>query len=171
MLPATPPVTGSRATDPRTIARANSPMDSSYVTLVQRARKAFDDHAWNDAAELWRSALLVDDRVGAHWLAMADAMYHAQRYREAVSAYERSIQLGALSAGDGGWKVARSYAQLGNAKQAARWVELARRARRAESRRKTSDDARDPRASLRVRLTSLAVRVTVEVAQLPQLPV
>lgn len=113
--------------------------DTSYSMLVRRARLAFEQRAWNDAAELWRSALLVDGSVGEHWAAMADAMYRAERYGEAVAAYQRAIQLGALPARAGALDVARAYAQLGNAKQAARWAELARRARDVGSRRTVGD--------------------------------
>jgi len=116
--------------------------DSSYASLVARARQAFEARAWNDAAELWRSALMENDAVGEHWVRMAESMYRAERYREAVSAYLRAIQLGAVPADEGALDVARAYAQLGNAKQSARWTELALRARSARSPREAAGEGR-----------------------------
>ena len=59
---------------------------SSHAVTVARARGAAREGAWNEAAELWRDALLLDDRVAAHWLAMGDALLNAERHREAAAA-------------------------------------------------------------------------------------
>ena len=96
--------------------------------IVQRARLASRRGEWNEAADLWRDALLVDDRVAAHWLAMGDALSRAERSREAVAAYQRAIQLDARLTRDGTRRVARAYARMGDDRQAVRWLELALRA-------------------------------------------
>jgi tetratricopeptide (TPR) repeat protein len=102
--------------------------DSEYVATVRRARAAVQRGEWSSAADLWRDALLLDGRVAAHWLAMGDALAHAERRREAVAAYERAMQLDAGLAREGSWNVALSYARMGDHRQAVRWLEQALRA-------------------------------------------
>ena len=99
--------------------------DTAYATLVQRAQLASRRGEWNEAADLWRDALLVDDRVAAHWLAMGDALSRAERSREAVAAYQRAIQLDARLTREGTRRVARAFARMGDDRQAVRWLELA----------------------------------------------
>jgi len=102
--------------------------DTAYVNTIQRARLAARRGEWNDAADLWRDALLADDRVAEHWLAMGDALSAAARHREAVAAYQRAIQLDARLTREGTTSVARAYARMGDDRQAVRWLELALRA-------------------------------------------
>jgi len=103
-------------------------LDTAYTNSVRRARLASQHAEWNDAADLWRDALLTDDRVAEHWVAMGDALSGAARHREAVAAYQRAIQLDARLAREGTTSVARAYARLGDDRQAVRWLELALRA-------------------------------------------
>jgi len=66
--------------------------------------------------------------VGAseQWIARGNELYASSRYRESIAAYERALQLRADGNADGAWNVARAYAQLGNRKQALRWLTHAR---------------------------------------------
>ena len=102
--------------------------DTAYAGVVQRAQLASRRGEWNEAADLWRDALLVDDRVAAHWLAMGDALSRAERSREAVAAYQRAIQLDARLTREGTRRVARAFARMGDDRQTVRWLELALRA-------------------------------------------
>jgi len=113
--------------DTRAVALTQA-IDTAYANTVQRARLAAQRGEWNDAADLWRDALLADDRVAAHWLALGDALSSAARHREAVAAYQRAIQLDARLAREGTTSVARAYARMGDDRQAVRWLELALRA-------------------------------------------
>jgi tetratricopeptide (TPR) repeat protein len=113
--------------DTRELA-TTSTLDTGYTSTVQRARLASRRGEWNDAADLWRDALLRDDRVAEHWMAMGDALSGAARHREAVASYQRAIQLDARLTRDGTTGVARAYARLGDDRQAVRWLELAFRA-------------------------------------------
>ena len=101
------------------------PMDVRAV--VVRARDAARHGDWNEAAELWRDALLMDGRVAAHWVAMGDALLNAERHREAVAAYQRAIQLDARYVERGTRAVALAYARMGDDRQAVRWLEQALR--------------------------------------------
>jgi tetratricopeptide (TPR) repeat protein len=99
--------------------------DSIHAATVRRARSAARAGAWNEAADLWREALLLDDRAGAHWLAMGDVLLNAERHREAAAAYQRAIQLDARLRERGTRGVARAYARMGDDRQAVRWLEQA----------------------------------------------
>ena len=100
-------------------------LDSAHAVTLRRARSAARDGEWNEAAELWREALLIDDRAGVHWLAMADVLLNAERHREAAAAYQRAIQLDARLRERGTRGVARAYARMGDDRQAVRWLEQA----------------------------------------------
>ena len=102
---------------------ASRVVDPTYELTVRRARIASRQGAWNEAAELWRDALLIDDREATHWIALGEALSRAERHREAVAAYQRAIQLDARLLRDGTARVARAYAQMGNDRQAVRWLE------------------------------------------------
>ena len=104
---------------------ATSALDTAYANTVRRARLASRRGAWNDAADLWRDALLTDGRVAEHWLALGYALSGAARHREAVAAYQRAMQLDARLTREGTTSVARAYARLGDDRQAVRWLELA----------------------------------------------
>lgn len=60
------------------------------------------------------------------WIARGHELYAASRYRESIAAFERGLQLRVDAGADGAWNVARAYAQLGNRKQALRWLTHAR---------------------------------------------
>jgi len=97
--------------------------DSVRAAAVRQARTATRDGAWNDAAELWRDALLLDDRTGADWLALGDVLVRADRHREAAAAYQRAIQVDARLTEVGTRGVARAFAEMGDDRQAVRWLE------------------------------------------------
>jgi len=101
--------------------------DSIRAAAVRQARTATRDGAWNDAAELWRDALLLDDRTGADWLALGDVLVRADRHREAAAAYQRAIQVDARLTEVGTRGVARAFAEMGDDRQAVRWLEQALR--------------------------------------------
>ena len=109
-------------------ADATPVRDTAYLNTVRRARLASHRGEWNDAADLWRDALLMNGRVAEHWLALGNALSGAARHREAVAAYQRAIQLDARLTREGTTSVARAYARMGDERQTVRWIELALRA-------------------------------------------
>jgi len=70
---------------------------------------------------------IPSSREPAVLVSEGEALYDAARYKEAAASFERAIQLGAARPHEAAWKVARSYAKLGNRKQALRWAEIAER--------------------------------------------
>jgi tetratricopeptide (TPR) repeat protein len=107
---------------------ASPAMDSTHELVVRRARVALREGEWMRAADLWRNALLMNERVADHWMAMGDALSGGGRYREAVAAYQRSIQLDPRVTRESTRRVARAFALMGNDKQAVRWLEQSLRA-------------------------------------------
>jgi tetratricopeptide (TPR) repeat protein len=99
--------------------------ESLHAVTVRRARSAARNGDWNEAAEQWREALLIDERAGADWLAMGDVLLNAERHREAAAAYQRAIQVDARLRERATRGVARAYARMGDDRQAVRWLEQA----------------------------------------------
>jgi tetratricopeptide (TPR) repeat protein len=58
-------------------------------------------------------------------VAEGHALFDAGRYKEAAASFERAMQAGVARPHEAAWNVARSYAKLGNRKQALRWAEIA----------------------------------------------
>ena len=78
------------------------------------------------ADDLLERALSSNTATPDQWNALGRAFYDARRYREAVASFERGMKLNTGVSSDGAWNVARAYAQLGNRKQALRWLAHAR---------------------------------------------
>jgi hypothetical protein len=72
------------------------------------------------------SAIAAQPGEGEEWVARANDLFRAERYKESIAAYQRSMQLRAPRAHESAWHIARAYARLGNAKQARRWLMHAR---------------------------------------------
>lgn len=93
--------------------------------LLQGARRALASREWARAAELYESALAGQAASAEHWRSFGEALCGDGRQREGVAAYERALQLGVDAPHRTAFDVARAYAQLGNRKQALRWIERA----------------------------------------------
>jgi tetratricopeptide (TPR) repeat protein len=63
--------------------------------------------------------------IPADWRKHGNALVAANRQREAIAAFEQALKDGGQDEGLSAWCIARSYAGLGNRKQALRWVEQA----------------------------------------------
>ena len=119
------PPAGAPRARPCPDCSASTATDSVRAATVRQARNATRDGAWNAAVDLWRDALLLDDRTGTDWLALGDVLLEAERHREAAASYERAIQVDARLTVPGTRGVARAYARMGNDRQAVRWLEQA----------------------------------------------
>ena len=65
-------------------------------------------------------------QTAEQWSVRGHSFYDASRYRESIAAFERALQLRVAAPDDGAWHIARAYAQIGNKKQALRWLTHAR---------------------------------------------
>ena len=95
--------------------------DSARASLLKRAEAAYAARRWEEAAQLYQSAL-GDDRSPAYRWELAHALLNARRHREAIAAFEHALQLGAGDPAVGSWNIARAYLHEGNWKQALRWL-------------------------------------------------
>ncbi|HEY2064857.1 MAG TPA: tetratricopeptide repeat protein [Gemmatimonadaceae bacterium] len=100
---------------------STSPRDSCQRLATARAHDAVSARRWSDAVTLWEDALAMNGREAGHWQAYGDALYHTERYRESIAAFERAMLLGGAD-DEGAWNVARAYARLDRPKQALRWL-------------------------------------------------
>lgn len=136
--------------------------DTVSPRIVYQAKDAQAARRWNDAAQLWQSALLADGTSAEHWQAYGYALFNSGRYRESIGAYQRGLQLGAPEVDDALWNVARAYAQLGNRKQSLRWLEQSL----ARGTRTRSDVSAEPmfrRFARDARFRALLAKTTVVV--------
>ena len=78
-----------------------------------------------NAMQRWEEAIATNVTSPDQWSFIGRALYDTQHYRESVAAFERAVQLRPDSSSDAAWNIARAYAQLGNRKQAERWLEHA----------------------------------------------
>jgi tetratricopeptide (TPR) repeat protein len=100
---------------------STSPRDSCQRVVTARANDAVSARRWSEAVTLWEDALAMNGREASHWHAYGDALYHTERYRESIAAFERAMLLGGAES-DGAWNIARAYARLDRPKQALRWL-------------------------------------------------
>lgn len=113
-LQAVPCVTSAQS---RALARAN---------VVDVAGGMIQKNQTMGAFERWEQAIASNSRAPDEWRAVGQALYGAGKYREAIAAFERGLALRASGSSSDAWHVARAYAQLGNRKQALRWLAHAR---------------------------------------------
>jgi hypothetical protein len=64
------------------------------MQLVDAAQEKFAAKRWDDAADLWSQVVINNPVSGAFWVQLGVACYHAERYRDAVPALERALELG-----------------------------------------------------------------------------
>jgi tetratricopeptide (TPR) repeat protein len=63
--------------------------------------------------------------VPSDWTDHGRALAAVKRHREAIAAFERALQSGGSPPEQLAWRIARSYAEIDNKKQAVRWAERA----------------------------------------------
>lgn len=68
--------------------------------------------------------LATEEMSAERWRVLGETLSAANRHRDAIAAFERSVQLGGDSR-EASWRIARAYARCGNRKQALRWLESA----------------------------------------------
>jgi Tfp pilus assembly protein PilF len=90
------------------------------------ALPALSEGDGSDTKDLLDRAIASNPSTAAQWSTLGNRFYEEHRYRDAVASFERSMQLEGAASADAAWNIARSYAQLGNRKQAVRWLTHAR---------------------------------------------
>lgn len=108
----------------------------AFTHLVDMAWRRSAAQQWGEAADLWTRVVAENATSGAFWTQLGLANYHAERYREAVPAFEQALELGSgFPAPDFeygfpwrlAYDLARCYAQLDENEQALKELERALR--------------------------------------------
>ena len=117
------------AVGPTTTATAAAPGQdvAAFVETLRQARAKGDAGQWPEAAALWEQVVRANPVNPYFWSPLANARYLAKDYRGAIAAYERAMELGAPAAGPatGAYRIACSYALLGDEALALQWLERA----------------------------------------------
>ncbi len=108
---------------------------TEYLDLLDRAEERFAAEDWAAAAYLWSQLADANPTVGATWTRLGQARYRCARYREAIDAFERALELGGGAVDEDdtddnfGWQqaydIARCHARLGDDEQALAWLDRA----------------------------------------------
>lgn len=106
----------------------------AFTHLVDMAWRRSAAQQWGEAADLWTRVVAENATSGAFWTQLGLANYHAERYREAVPAFEQALELGSgFPAPDFeygfpwrlAYDLARCYARLGENERALKELERA----------------------------------------------
>ena len=133
-----------------TLLQAQAAQTAAFLTTLARAEAATRAGNWTDAAALWAQVVEANPHDGRFWNELARARGRNGDDGEAISAYERVMQLGWGIPENTAYNIAAGYARQGDKELALQWLDKAfqmgyrgvDRARRDENLRLLHDDAR-----------------------------
>lgn len=105
-----------------TIAFAQSPVDGFPETL-SKAEAASAARRWTDAAPLWQTVVQANPVNAVFALQLANSLFQAKDYRNAIPAYEKALVLRAGFPSNMAYNIACAYALLGDKEKAMQWLE------------------------------------------------
>jgi tetratricopeptide (TPR) repeat protein len=97
----------------------------SFPELLSRAEAKTAAKEWSEAAALWEKVVESNPVEGRFWDRLATARYSAKDYRQAIPAYEKSMELRAGFPSSAAYNIACCYALLGEKERALTWLERA----------------------------------------------
>ena len=98
------------------------PSGESYMAL---AFVASDQGRWEEAAGLWRKGASLLSEDATIWYNLGNSLCHTQHWREAISAFRRSLRLGWSNPQAALYGVALGYWHLGSIRKARRYCNKA----------------------------------------------
>jgi hypothetical protein len=101
----------------------SQPAASSYLETLSAARAATKAKDWARAADQWARVVQKNPCAGSFWSNLAQARYETKAYREAVSAYEKVLELRYGYPWASAYNIACCYARLGEKDEARRWLD------------------------------------------------
>lgn len=118
------PSVPAKGTGPSEPALASRP--DAFLEVYRQATEKTGKREWKEAAELWEQVVQRNPVRGSFWQQLAMARYHAKAYRQAIPAFEKTLELGLLGfPADSAYSIARCHAQLGENAEALKWLEKA----------------------------------------------
>src|SRR6476469_6296599 len=107
------------------VAHAQQPAASSFQETLKSAENATAQKNWKAAAGYWASVVAENPVNARFWEQFAQALYQNKDYKQAISAYQKALELGAGVPGNQAYNIACCYALLGDKESALNWLEQA----------------------------------------------
>ncbi|HLI51264.1 MAG TPA: hypothetical protein VKU87_05675, partial [Thermomicrobiaceae bacterium] len=83
-----------------------------FMRLLSRARAASDAEIWTEAIPLWEEVTSRNPVDGSFWRALGEARLQGAQYEQAISALQRSVELGAGFPAEAVYGIARCRALM-----------------------------------------------------------
>ncbi len=96
-----------------------------FLETLAEAEAKTKAKEWNNAALLWEKVVGMNPVDGRYWNKLATVFYNAKNYRKAISAYEKSIELGFGNPANSTYNIASNYGMLNEKEKALEWLEKA----------------------------------------------
>lgn len=96
-----------------------------YLATLTRAEAATRASNWADAAALWAQVVERNPHDGRFWNELGNARANTGDYRQAISAYQRVIELGWGIPANTAYTIATTYARLREKELALQWLDTA----------------------------------------------
>lgn len=107
------------------VARASSAQSSldDFTGTLSKAEAASAARNWADAAPLWQQIVQTNPVNARFSFQLANALFQAKDYRDAIPAYEKALDLRAGFPSNMAYNIACAYALLGDKGNAIQWLE------------------------------------------------
>ncbi len=66
----------------------------SFLDVLRMAKEKTNAEQWTDVAALWVQVVAVNPTQGTWWAQLGYTYYHAQQYHQAITAFEKALELG-----------------------------------------------------------------------------
>jgi tetratricopeptide (TPR) repeat protein len=106
-----------------TPARPDEPQ--GQLEVLRRAEELTREKKWPEAAAAWQRVVEVNPHLGRAWLNLGAARYQDKDYRQAISAFEKALELRAGYPFNAAYNVACCHALLGEKEKALDWLQKA----------------------------------------------
>ena len=101
------------------------PESARFLSTLAEAEAASAAENWEAAASLWGIVVAANPVEGRFWSQLGEALFHRERYRDAIAAYDHAFALRDGYPAETAYQIARCSARLGEMDAARRWLEQA----------------------------------------------
>ncbi|MDQ1640158.1 MAG: hypothetical protein QOF62_3497 [Pyrinomonadaceae bacterium] len=107
------------------VTHAQQPAASSFQETLKSAESTTTQKDWKAAAGYWAGVVAENPVNARFWEQYAQSLYRNKEYKQAISAYQKALELGAGVPGNQAYNIACCYALLGDKQSALNWLEKA----------------------------------------------